>query len=243
MWPTLRNAVCLLPACLMIIFLLTPSANAHHLWVVAQEDVCVVARGTVPDDLEAYNPDAVTSVKAFDRKGGEIPIERVNEKVRVIFRPKKAPAIAVVMCDWGSRVKTTRGKKLMTRSKAEQQGFKVLESFLSTQTSKSLFEDGDAVCKRIGMKFELVPTKSPFQIAPGEPLDVQLFFDGAPLKNVTVSTADHVRTKTDENGIARIAGGCKGGWNIVMARHRVSGAGDPAVNYHQFMTFLLFKVP
>lgn len=231
----------LLLTCLILAAFPCRPAYAHYLWVLQQEDQYVVARGTIPDNLEAYNPDAVTVIRAFDREGSEIPIERLHDKVRVSFRAKKSPSIAAVMCDWGSRVKTTRGKKLMTRSEAERQGFQVLEAFLSTQTSKSLFEDGDAVCKQLGMKFELVPTKSPFQLGPGEPLDVRLLFEGAPLKDAMVSTAEQAQTKTDEKGIARIAG-CKGGWNMIMARHTVSVSGNPDIHYHQFMTFLVFKV-
>ncbi len=237
-----RNAFGLLLACLILASLPYRPAYAHYLWIMQQEDLYVVARGTIPDHVEAYSPDAVTVVRAFDREGSEIPIERVHDKVRVSFRAKEPPCVAAVMCDWGSRVKTTRGKRLLTRSEAQRQGFKVLEAFLSTQTSKSLFEDGEAVCKQLGMRFELVPTKSPFQLGPGEPLDVRLFFDGAPLKDAMVSAAEQPQTKTDQKGIARV-GGCKEGWNIIMARQTVSVSGNPDIDYHQFMTFLVFKLP
>jgi len=242
MLSALRNVACLLLACLTMGFFLGRPAYAHYLWVVQEDDRYVVARGTPPDDREAYNPAAVTLIRAFDRGGAEIPIERVNKKAKVLFRTEKAPSITAVMCDWGSRVNTTRGKKLMTRKEAEAQGLKVLKAFTSTQFSKTLFEDGDAVSKNLEMLFEIVPLKSPFQLKPGGPLDVQLLFNGTPLKETTVSTDGRIETKTDQNGRARIDG-LHEGWNIIMARHMVSASGDPDINYRQFMTFLLFRVP
>lgn len=236
-----KSAASLLAACLTLAFFLSRPAYAHYLWVVQEGDRYVVARGTPPDDREAYNPAAVTFIKAFDRGGSEVPTEPLSEKAGVFFRTRQPPSVAAVMCDWGSRVKTTRGKKLMTRKEAEAQGLKVLEAFMSTQVSKTLFEDGDAVLKNLGMRFEIVPLKSPFQLKAGAALEVQLFFDGAPLKDAVVSTDGHIRAKTDEKGVARLDG-CKGGWNIIMARHTVSGPGDPDINYHQFMTFLVFRI-
>jgi len=236
-----RNAACLLAACLTVTFLLGPSAHAHYVWVVQENDRYVVARGTPPDDREAYNPAAVTLIRAFDCGGAEVPLERANEKKGVFFRAQQAPSVAAVMCDWGSRVKTTRGKKLMTRKEAEGEGFKVLEAFVSTQTSKTLFRDGTAVCKELGMKFEIVPLKSPFQLKHGELLEVQIYFDGSPLKDTVVSSGGNTQTKTDQKGMARIDA-LRAGWNVVMARRTVSVAGDPDINYHQFMTFLVFKV-
>ncbi len=237
-----KNAACLLAAFLSVAFFLSRPAYAHYLWVVQEDDRYGVARGTPPDDREAYRPAAVTLIKAFDRGGAELPLERVNEKAGGYFRTQQPLAIAAAMCDWGSRVKTTRGKKLMTRKEAEAQGLKVLKAFTSTQFSKTLFEEGDAVLKNLGMGFEIVPRKSPFQLEPGDPLEVQLLFDGTPLKDTMVSTDKRVNTKTDQDGVARIVGFHEG-WNILMAKHIISMSDDPDINYQQFMTFLVFKVP
>lgn len=240
--PRLRYVWCVLLAWVVLIGFLGGPAHAHYLWVAQEDGRYVVARGIPPDDWEAYNPAAVTLIRAFDRGGAEVVIERVNEKAGVFFRAQQPPSVATVMCDWGSRVKTTRGKKLMTRKEAEAQGFRVLEAFTSTQVSKILFEDGNAVLKNLGMRFEIVPLKSPFKLKPGAPLEVQLLFDGVPLNATMIATDGRIETKTDQNGMARIDG-FHDGWNIIMARHTVSAAGDPDINYRQFMTFLLFKVP
>jgi nickel transport protein len=231
---------------LMLVFLFIASfydrpAFGHYLWIAQQGENYIVGRGIIPDKFYPYNPDAVTFIKVFDAEGKDIPVNRVNDKERVIFRTGGSISLAAVRCDWGDRVNTTRGKKLMNRRDAEQQGFKVLESFLSTQTSKTLFEDGAAVCKYLGMKFELVPIKSPFKLEPGELLELKLMYDGAPLRNAAVSSDVNTRTKTDENGMVRIDVS-KTGWNVIMAKHIVPSLNDVNVDYHQFMTFLVVKV-
>ncbi len=237
----LKNAACLLAAALAVAFFLSRPAYAHYLWVAQEGDRYVIARGTPPNEQEAYNPEAVTLIKVFDQQGNEVSIERENEKAGVFFKAQHAPAIAAVSCEWGSRVKTTRGKKLMTRKEAEAQGFRVLEAFTSTQTSKTLFEDGDAVCKNLGMRFEIIPLKSPFQLRPGTPLEVQIIFDGEALHDAVVLSSGQAQAKTDQAGTARI-GALAEGWNIIMTRHTVSAVGDSEIDYHQFMTFLVFKV-
>jgi len=228
-------------AFIFIASLLDRPAFGHHLWITQEGENYIVSRGIIPDKVDPYSPDAVTFIKAFDGKGKGISVNRVNDKERVFFRTGGSPSLAVVLCDWGSRVNTTRGKKLMTRREAEQQGFKVIESFLSTQTSKTLFEDGAAVCRHLGMKFEFVPIKSPFRLGPGEPLELKLMYDGAPLKNAAVSSDADTRTKTDENGMVRI-NISKTGCNVIMAKHIVPSLNDADVDYHQFMTFLVVKI-
>jgi len=129
----------------------------------------------------------------------------------------------------------------MTRRQAEEKGFRVLKAFDSTQTSKTLFAEGAAICRPLGMKFELVPVKSPYTRQAGEPLTVQLFFDGVALKNTVVNTQDQRQTTTDGQGIAHIDI-LKPGWQVIWSRHVVPASGGADVDHHQFMTFLVFEV-
>ncbi len=239
--PSLPKNMGLLIASVLVVTFAVQPAFGHYLWVTQEGDSYVVARGGMLDRLEPYDPAAVKLIKAFDRQGAEVSVTRIEEGERVFFRPASPPCLAAVRCDWGGRVNTTRGKKLMTRREAEQQGFKVLESFLSTQTSKTLFADGASVCTPLGMIFEWVPIKRPFRLGPGEPLEVKLIFDGAPLKHAAVSLGDNTQTETDEQGVARVAV-AKTGWHVMMAKHVVPVSNDADVDYHQYMTFFVFKV-
>ncbi len=236
----IKNAIFLLTYVFVTSLLVRP-AFGHYLWIMQEGEKYGVCRGLIPDKMDSYHPAAVKLIKAFDPKGAEVSVEMVDGQSRVFFRADKNISLAAVMCDWGGRVNTTQGKKLMTKQEAERQGLKVLESFLSTHTSKTLFEDGASVCKDLGMKFEFVPIKSPFSLGPGEPLEIKLIFDGALLKNAIVLLDENTQTNTDKQGVARIPISDTG-WKVIIAKHIVPVTHDPDVDYHQFMTFFVFMV-
>lgn len=217
------------------------SASAHYLWVAQEGDVYYVARGGLPDRFEPYNPASVVLLKAFDRGGMEVPTRRSDQKERVSFSAEKSVSLAAVMTEWGNRVNTTRGKKLMTRKEAEAQGLKVLQAFTSTQTSKTVFEDSSTISKPLGLKFEIVPETSPFSVKPGEELKIKVLFDGVPLKDAAVTSGQNAKTVTDKEGNAAIALS-PDGWNVIMAQHRIMTPNDSEYNFRQFMTFFVFKV-
>jgi nickel transport protein len=219
------------------------TASAHFLWVIQENGGYTVVRGMLPDDLEGYDPAAVQFINLFDLAGAPLTVARTDEKDRVQFRPAETGSLslAAVGCYWGHRVNTTRGKQLMTRRQAEQKGLRVLKAFDSTQTSKTLFADGTAVGRPVGMKFELIPAENPFALQAGQPLTVQLIFDGTALKHTVVFTNDRREATTDDRGIARIDVS-KPGWQVIWSRHVVPASDGADVDYHQFMTFLVFEV-
>lgn len=212
----------------------------HHLWVIQDGDGYMVARGALPDRLDSYDPTAVKMIKAVDRDGGEIPITRIAEEEKALFRAERPPCLAAVCCEWGGRVETTRGKKLMTRQKAEKQGFKVLKAFTSTQTSKTMFAETTAISNPLGLAFEVVPLKNPYRLGPDEPLAVKLLFDGAPLKHAVVSLNDQTRTETDEQGIAKFTVN-QSGRQVIAAKHIVPVKDNAEIDHLQFMTFFIYE--
>lgn len=240
MQPCLQKSLMwIIPSVLIVVFGVQP-VFGHYLWVSQQSDGYFVARGQMPDNLEPYDPAAVKIIKAYDRHGSEIEVSRIDERERVSFKASASLSLAAVQCEWGGRVNTTRGKKLMLRREAEEQGFKVLESFFSTQTSKTFFDHSAAASAPLGLVLELIPVKSPALLEPGEPLEVKLIFTGHPLKHAAVTCGDDIQMETDDQGVARVSGLNKG-WNVVMAKHMVRTSNDPDIDYYQFMTFLVFK--
>lgn len=228
-------------AALVLCAVITPAAYAHHLWVAKTAGTYDVARGLAPDRIEPYNPECVRTIKAFDGDGQEIPVQRMDEKERVRFQTKKDPVLIAVACEWGHRVNTTQGKKLMTKREAQQAGFRVIDSFSSTQFCKALFDNGDPLTKPAGMMFEIVPMKNPFEVVPREQLPVQLILNGRPLADTAVFSEKGQETKTDKNGIARIRFKERGK-QLIWARHRVPDTADPELNYRVVTTFLTFEV-
>lgn len=218
-------------------------AQAHHLWV-ASDDAgdYVVARGHAPDKTEVYDPAAVSAIAAFDAEGGLITVERIDDADRVRLRTDSEPAVVTVVCDWGYRVNTTQGKRLITRQQAQDQGMRVLSAFFSTQFCKTLFADGPAVTRSAEMAFEIIPLKSPLQLKPGELLPFRLIFNDRPLADAVV-TIDHPADKvtTDADGTAGIKIGDHG-LQVISVSHQVPTPDDPEKDYHRYTTFLIFEV-
>lgn len=97
--------------------------------------------GTGPSSLgDTFRPKHVVMLKAYDRSGREIPLKRSDQTDQARFSTESAPAMAAVVCEWGGRVNTPDGKKLLSKQQALAQGLTVLSAFESTQYAKSVFD-------------------------------------------------------------------------------------------------------
>jgi nickel transport protein len=224
---------------MIFMFFWIQAGYAHQLWVVREDGRFVVARGHMPDRTDAYNPACVKEMKGFDKNGNAVPLERKDEASRAVFISDKDISIITVWCDWGFRVNTTQGKKLMNRRDAAQAGFKVLNAFFSTQFLKELSENSEKLTKPLGLKLEIVPMKNPFQLASDESLPVQIFFDRTPLPDIAVSSEGASENiKTDKDGIALIKKADKG-ISQISARYKMPVQNNPEMDYHLFTAFLI----
>lgn len=224
----------------MILLFATPSL-AHHLWVVQTDDGYRVARGVIPDRVDAYDPLCIKQIRGYGKDGRQIDVHRHNEKHQVLFTPETKPAIATVHAEWGYRCNTTSGKKLMARKEAEEEGLKVISTFFSTQFAKTLFLPCSCNPIPLDMKFEIVPSQDPLRSESENKLPVALLFDGEPLTNTEIYTLEGRKFKTDQKGKANIRFE-KGGVRLLYAKHTVPAEKGADVDYLQFMTFLIFEV-
>ncbi|MFO7963292.1 MAG: DUF4198 domain-containing protein [Desulfobacterales bacterium] len=214
---------------------------AHHLWVQEGDDTYGVCRGIIGDRLDPYDPSCIKHISAKAPDGTELSVNRLNEKDRIVFTTNEKPALVAVVSEWGDRVNTTRGKKLMNRQAAETAGLTVVSAFVSTQFSKNLFAPSAGNSQPLGLKFELVPLTDPMTLAPGTPAAFKVLFDGRPLEGISVFDDLDRESKTDENGIAEIAFE-KGGMHLLYAAHRIPAEQNSGLDYLKFMTFLTFEV-
>jgi uncharacterized GH25 family protein len=227
--------------CFAVIFMSAQMVFAHHLWVAKKDDVYAVCRGMIAERLDDYDPQRVTQIKAFGKDGHEVTLQRHDKEDGAFFSSDKEISMAVVRTDWGHRVNTTQGKKFMTRQEAEQEGFRIINSFFSTQFGKSLFANSDAITKPVNMMLELVPLNGPFEMPAGEPLRVKLLFEGKPLPDTALFMETGQEIKTDKEGIARVDIDEKG-TQLIWARHQVHAVDDQGLDHHVYTTFLNFEV-
>lgn len=216
-------------------------ASAHHLWVVEKDGDYAVCRGHIGESMDPYDPSCVTDISALAADGSEVSITRTDEKNQAVFEAAQQPALVTVISAWGDRVNTTRGKKLMSREKAETEGLTVISAFTSTQYSKTLFAPSKVSTRTLGMKFELVPLVDPTVLATGRGLKIKLLFDGQPLEGVSVFTNHHQESTTDKNGVAEVVFE-ETGIQLLYAIHKIPAPEDSDLDFLKFMTFLTFEV-
>ena len=238
-WHKMTAALVIISLCLV------PLAHAHHLWVMKAKEGYMVARGHAPAKTQEYDPSSVKEVNAFDREGNPIMLTKKKMTESVILHAEDQVeediALITVRCDWGYRVITTQGKKLMAKQEAEKAGFTVVESFFSTQFSKSFFTSGAGNTKATGLPFEIIPLDDPLQFPHGEQLPVQLIFRGHPLENAVIISADGEETKTDKRGLAKLKISSES-MQLFSTRHKVPEENNPDKDHHLYTTFLTFEV-
>lgn len=213
---------------------------AHHLWVQEIENNYTVCRGNIGERLDSYNPSCVKQITVEDADGNEIQITRADVKEQASFITKEKPALVSVISEWGNRVLTTKGKKLMDRQTAEAQGLRVLNAFTSTQFSKTLFAPSKVNSRVRGLKFELVPVSDPMTLIPGTSLAFQLLFEGQPLEGISIFTNHGHEYTTGAKGMVQIP--FKKGVQLLYATHKASAGENSRLNFLKFMTFMTFEV-
>lgn len=228
---------------MMLFIILTwgQAVFAHHLWVFEENGGLTVGRGHFPDRLDEYNPVCVSEVKGFDQGGSPVLMERKDMADRTNLFPEKSVSIVSVRCDWGDRVDTTRGKKMMNRTSARAKGFKVINAFTSTQFSKTLFAPAKANCQPLGLKFELIPLSDPMVVTTGQTIGFKLLFDGKPLPGFSVLSNREIEYTTDVNGVIQLIIE-NSGKQLLYAAKKVPAENNTEIDFMKFMTFLTFEV-
>ncbi len=237
------RTVTLIAVTLISIMFAAPVVFAHHLWIEPSNDGdgWAVVRGIIPDRIDPYDPDYIREINAFAADGTAVAIERIDERDRVVFNAGDRVAMATAWSEWGYRVNTTRGKRLMGRVEAENEGLRVMSAFFSTHYAKSLFGPTEAVSEPTGLRFEIIPRKDPTGTKPGHKIEFMVLFDGKPLAETTLYAQNGTETSTNADGIAVVAVPDQP-IALLYARHRIDIKGDAKKDYDIFTTFLTFEV-
>ena len=233
-----------LPAAIAIFLLFVPASFAHHLWIGQagdDKDTWAVIRGIVPDRIDPYDPDRIREILAVGVDGRPVDIERMESDDIMKFRAENELSMAAAWSAWGYRVNTTRGKRLIGRAEAEDEGLRILSAFHSTHYAKSLFSWTDAAGEPAGLRFEIIPRQNPMEAGPGSEIRFKVLFDGKPLAGTPLYTENGEEATTNDDGVAAVTIP-DGPTALLYARHRIDVEGDEKKDYDIFTTFLTFKV-
>ena len=228
-------------AVLISVMFAAPSVFAHHLWIEPANDGWAVIRGIIPDRIDPYDPDCIREISAYGADGAALDVERTDEKDRVVFKAADRVAMATAWSEWGYRVNTTRGKRLIGRIQAEEEGLRVLSAFFSTHYAKSIFGPSETASQPTGLRFEIIPRKDPAGAKPGDEIEFLVLFDGEPLTQAALYAENGAEASTNADGIAVMAVPDQP-LALLYARHRIDVEGDEKKDYDIFTTFLTFEV-
>lgn len=232
---------------LAVLFLMTQSSFAHHAWIEREGEGFNVGWGHPPDKISDIEPGRVKDVKAFDKKGINVPMERRDEVGKVYLSSRKEISMISLSIEGGYLVTTPDGKKRLGKREAEAQGIQIVDAVYSSQYAKSIFGYSDAVAKSAGMRFEIVPLRNPYKLKTGEALPIKVLFEGKPLKGATITTTTNKKGEkgnielgeTDKEGLANIPID-RDGMQIILASYRTP-TDDPDADYLSFKTVLTLE--
>jgi nickel transport protein len=225
----------------VISFLLTQSAFAHHLWIEKDGGLYKVLWGH-PPETSPYEPEKLKEAKAFDSMGREVSLARKNEKDVVYLSAKSDISMIFVSFEGGYLVTTPDGKKRVTKREAEKKGLQIIDSVYSTQYAKGVFLCSENTTRASGLKFEIVPLKNPCKMKPNEMVPFRIYFDGKPLEGATVETGNHAEAGTSgKDGIFNVKI-TKKGMHIILAKYRIPVKDNLDTDYLSYTTVLTFEV-
>ncbi|MDY6974443.1 MAG: DUF4198 domain-containing protein, partial [Thermodesulfobacteriota bacterium] len=123
---------------------------------------------------------------------------------------------------------------------------KSIKTFLTTGRPSTSYK------KILGHTIEIVPQENPSNCRAGQEIPVLVMYHGTPVKDVEVfgiyegyKSKDHsdqpVKTKTNENGIAKVKVGRTGKW-VIFAKHKFDTPKDPNTDYENYRAYMMFEI-
>lgn len=215
-------------AAMVGVVLTVSHAEAHDVWITTVQDTATTFQAIVhhghPGDRKTPDPDKLFEFDVFGGAQSQLSLipgitRAVDNNIPVLMtepRPVEDTTRLLLLAaryDNGYWIKTAHGH----RNTSKLQVSSATESLSSMKYAKALLQvkpgTSDLHGTIVGHRLELVPLSNPFTVKPGEPLSVQVYFDGKPLSGAFVEVGDGVtpmeesdipRYKTDEQGIAII---------------------------------------
>lgn len=201
------------------------SASAHGIWTEQRYGHLEVVYGHGADD-EAYAPERIKGVWAYDEKGELVPVtvERLNDHARLA--PLSAPAVVTVALDNGVWSRDEKGKSVNEPLENVRGAVSASHSY---KYSLAILKPHAQIPKHLKMAMVIRPLKDPTEVGVGNLLPVEVLIDGKPAANIPLfddyrGLPNEQSVKTDAKGRASIAIR-NSGLNIIAAQAKVRVTG------------------
>ena len=169
-------------------------ADAHGVFFANRVDMKTLVLGEGPLD-NAYNPDCVQRIDAYDVNFQPTTVERVDGEKNVSIVPGDDLGVTATFFDYGYFAKTTDGKVIPTRDFSGIENLKAV-----TYAYKYNVHYWNEAVKPAGIynvPIQIVPEVNPLTLRRGDTLRLRIYKDGAPYANAPV-IADVLGDLTNE---------------------------------------------
>jgi nickel transport protein len=225
------------------------SVFAHNIWVEKKDGKFVVLYGHVDKNkFEPIEPAKVKETKGFDKNGKDLTVKIVQDKDRLSISPAKDLAAVTLLFDGGFVVKTTEGYKHISKREAKEyvESMQYIESIHSMEFSKTLFAWNSRFSEPLGMRFEIVPLKNPFDVKIGGPLPIKVLFGGKPFAGASIKVKGYGKETATElvankEGIAEVVIE-KPGVQIITASYKIPLKDNPDADFLSLSTAMTFEM-
>ena len=158
-------------------------ADAHGVFYANRLDQKALVLGEGPLD-NAYSPDCVQRIDAYDVNFQPTTVERVDTDKNVLIVPSDNLGVTATFFDYGYFAKTTDGKVIPTRD------FSNIENLVSvTHARKYNVHYWSEAVKPGGLynvPIQIVPSVNPLTLRRGDTLELRIYKDGQPYANAPV---------------------------------------------------------
>lgn len=214
-----------------------PPARAHNVWLEPDANgAYVVQFGGHEGRLEAFVPEKLKSVQAYDLRGRaiDVAVQPLPGGARV--KPARQAAMLAAHFDNGYFSKAGDGP-MVNKPMNENPG--ATSGVHAVKFHKTFIQWGVISKRNLGQAFEMVALTHRTPNA-GEPVQFQVLLDGKPREGVRVSLGEQGEpVHTDAQGVVSVTP--KAGANQVLAIVRLPVAGDPmttSLSYEYLLAFV-----
>ena len=169
-------------------------ADAHGVFYANRLDQKALVLGEGPLD-NAYSPDCVQRIDAYDVNFQPTTVERVDTDKNVLIVPGDNLGVTATFFDFGYFAKTTEGKVIPTR---DYSNIENLKSVTYAYKYNVHYWSPDVTPAGIyNVPIQIVPEVNPLTLRRGDTLRLRIYKDGAPYANAPV-IADVLGDLTNE---------------------------------------------
>jgi cobalt/nickel transport system permease protein len=213
------------------------SADAHDYWIEQKGEGLMLVFGHGSQRLD-FEVEKVSSVKAFDNQGKEIPVQKEKKGKALLLKINGQAAMVTSIIDNGYWSKTIYGWKEVPKRKASR----VVEAIRQLFYTRTLISWTDAAqAATSGHNISIIPLQNPFVMKAGDSLPVRILYNGNPLPGVEVNGAEHIVVgKTDKDGMIKVQ--MATGVNLVSVEHKEKIKDDPDADMLDETATLTFEV-